>query len=359
MVLLTLLALLLMACSRGGGPADPTLREKLDAAVAKRLSLDVDGDRVRAVLVDVNGKRVLEKYRDATPSDYWDTESVTKSIVSILVGIAIREGSIRSVDQTLEELLPEQVASMSARAARTTLRQLLTMTGGFPGNALPTVPVMSAADPVAAILESLPRRPTTQFQYSNRSAHLVSAVLHRATGMSVLDYARAKLFDPLGIRTTPAATPLAAEQNMQEFIDADFAWPVDAAGTHLGWGLLKLRPRDMMRIGELMLHEGVHNGQSIVPHGWVGESTAKHVDVGDVAPGYGYEWWLTSVSSKPAFFALGFGGQLIEVLPAHKAVVVVSTEIDPGGAVTEGLAPEFVVSLVSDAIAPLLGPPSG
>jgi CubicO group peptidase (beta-lactamase class C family) len=106
---------------------------------------------------------------------------------------------------------------------------------------------------------------------------------------------------------------------------------VDPGGVHLGGGFLKLRPRDMARLGSVYLDEGRWGGRQVVPAEWVREATRAHVDVvGPVsaARDYGYLWWVTTAGDEPAYFALGFGGQLIEVVPGRDLVVVVSTAYD-------------------------------
>ena len=164
-----------------------------------------------ALLVRVGDRTLVEKYYDGSTADsVWDVESVTKSIVSSLVGIAIAEGKISSVDATLAELLPDRAAGMSRSAARTTLRRLLSMSGGFPQDDF-TKPRrwQTVRDPVRVILRAHDPG-LVGFTYSNQGAHLIAAILTEATGVSLLDYARAHPFDPLGIVTRPAFTGGAA-----------------------------------------------------------------------------------------------------------------------------------------------------
>ena len=187
-----------------------------------------------------------------------------------MVGIAIDEGDIAGTEETLVELLPDHAADMSPDVADTTLRELITMTAGFAGlDRDRTAEYMADPDPVGRILQAAPDPLGGGFEFSNQGAHIVAAVLAEATGMSVLDYARSRLFEPLGIDTRPAfELPLDA-RNMDEFVAADFAWPVDGSGLHLGWGGLKLRPADLARFGQLMLDRGKWKGEQLVPADWV------------------------------------------------------------------------------------------
>ena len=177
-------------------------------------------DRVRAVLINVDGETKIAHYRHGfTEGDHGHVFSVTKSVLSILIGIAIDDGLIADIDRPLAELLPKHRKAMSGDTAKVTLRHLMTMSGGF-NNEFPGGFVWEKyAEPGGSLVEVLLERrqefePGTVFWYSDASAHLVTAVLaaalERADGKhprTVLDYAREKLFDPLDI-STPRAFPV-------------------------------------------------------------------------------------------------------------------------------------------------------
>ena len=351
-------------CTAGSAPEPaPTRSASVDLdAIGAKIANDIraefdssytDGYRnIRAVLVTVNGRPVVEQYYKSLATTSRNAYSVTKSVTATLIGIALAEGRLRGLDQTLVELLPMHAARMKPDVAGITLRQLLTMTAGLPGDP-PGWPAYTARpDWVGSILrEGTVRRPGTAFEYSTAGSHLLSAILVQATGQSVLDYARAKLFDPLGITTRPAVEPLAARDS-PAYDAATFAWSVDPEGHHFGGSDLKLAPRDMAKLGALYLDEGRWQGRQLVPAKWVREATTAHVTFGAGPPeGYGYQWWVTTAAGDPAFAALGYGGQLIEVVPARHLVVVMSTDVnenDPGSTVD----PNLLLSLVSIWIAP-------
>ncbi len=321
---------------------------QLVTAVNELLSLDPDHDNLRAVLAYVDGKPVLEKYFDWPADAYWDVSAITNSILATLVGIAIGEGAISGLDQTLGELLPDHRADMTRAIAATRLREVLKMTAGFAGVDRDRTPAyMAAPDPVGRMLRAAPDPLGGGFEYSNQGAHLLAAVLARATGGSVLDYARSRLFEPLGIDTDPAD---------------GFAWPVDRSGLHLGWGSLKLRPRDLLRLGQLFLGGGEWKGERVVPLSWVREATHEQVHTVDgdnrqlPGRGYGYGWWLTEADGEPAYVAYGFGGQLIEVVPSRSLVVVVANEIEYDAPRSGGFSANSLTFLVDDVIAPALAP---
>ena len=193
-------------------------------------------DQVRAIVVAQGDRVVFQRYDESDPQTYWDVESVTKSVVSTLIGIALSEGKIKSLDQTLATLLPQRAGAMSPAVAGTTLRQLLTMTGGFPSGTGARGPEFShSRDWVADILRHPASPPGDDFEYSNAGAHLVSANLQHPTGMSALAYARSRLFGPLDIPTRPAMHGVATLSRLGAWSSAGFAWPRDPQGVSTGW----------------------------------------------------------------------------------------------------------------------------
>ena len=314
---------------------------------------------LRAVLVLVGGRPLVERYYDSSAEATSNVASVTKSVMSILVGVALDEGVLGSVDQTLSELLPEYAAIMAPDVAGVTLEQVLTMTAGLPEDprAPATTPHYLTEDWVAAILSGgLEQPPGEGFAYASAGSHLLSAILVEATGRSVLDYARDKLFNPLGISTDPAAEPLAVEENLPVYEAASFAWPVDPQGLHLGDAFLKISAPDMAKIGQLMLAGGRWDEKQIVPAQWVTESTRAHASTGGYGVGgddYGYHWWVTTADGHDAFAAAGFGGQLIEVVPDLDLVVVVSCTIPEGNV---HLDASTFRGLVNAVVAPAIAP---
>jgi CubicO group peptidase (beta-lactamase class C family) len=313
---------------------------------------------VRAVLVTVDGRLVVERYSGSSAEATHDVASVTKSVMSLLVGIALNEGHLGSVEQTVGELLPDYAASMSAEVASVALQELLTMTAGLPD--VEDVPprALLEGDPVARIVSRpLVSPPGEVFTYSSVGSHLLSAILGEATGRSTLEYAREALFDPLGIETEPAAQPLLTDfpEKLPDYEAARFAWPVDGQGRHLGFCCLKLSATDMLTLGQLMLAGGRWNGEQVVPADWVTESTRRHIDTAGLNPAaesYGYQWWVTTADGHPAYAALGFGGQVLAVVPELDLVMVVATEIPD---VPRVQAPAFL-ALLDQILAPALQP---
>lgn len=305
---------------------------------------------VRAVIVATGDEVVLAEYRGADGDDFLDTESVTKSVMATLVGIALDEGLIEGVDATLGELLPHE--TMSREVAATTLEQVLTMTGGFAGSFhAPTQDFSRTRDWTQAILRDVDPAEAGAFAYSNDGAHLLSAVLAEATGTSVLDYARRVLLDPLGVDSRPAGQPLAVPRNVPTYEAADFAWPVDPQGRATGWGLLKLTPQDLLALGRLHLDGGRWNGAQVVSADWIDEATRSHVEASGAGEGYGYLWWVEEADGSPSYRAWGYAGQMVEVVPERGLVVVVASEVDLLGPPSR-LTPDLFDHMVDEIVAP-------
>lgn len=336
----------LTACSESPSPESGQSQDQgeLVAAINRQLELRPGHENLRGVLVLVDGKTVVERYDDVSAAKHWDIGWATTAVVATLVGIALDEGRIPGLDATLRQLLPDHTADMSGPIAATTLREVLTMTGGLQGTEAgdPVARYMSAPDPVGRILRAGRPNEVGRFDYSAQGAHLLSAILAEATGMSVLDYARSRFFDPLGIDTK----------------SAEFAWPTDSTGLNLGWSSLKLAPADLAKIGQLYVDDGKWRGEQVVSASWVRDATKVQVD--NVAHpsdnfsgygGYGYGWWLIEADSSPAFFVADLSGQLLEVLPSHSLVVVVASQPE-AGVVGSGVTPDALTFLVNDVIGP-------
>ncbi|MGS0686540.1 serine hydrolase domain-containing protein [Nakamurella sp. GG22] len=313
------------------------------------------GDRydrlIKAVIVDVDGKPVVEHYgANGGPDVTGNVYSVTKSVMSALIGIAIDEGSIPGVDATLGELLPRYRDVMLPEVAAVTLEQILTMTGGIVGDGSDDR-WPESDDWISTVVSTPLEQPAgTAWSYASAGSHLLSAVITQATGRTVLDYAREKLFDPLGIDTESAREPAAFVGDPDPWPQG-FAWGTDPTGLHFGGSDIAMTPTDMVKLGQLYLAGGSWQGRRVVPADWVATSTAQHVDTGDSTwPGYGYQWRAMDAGGHPAFAAVGYAGQLIEVVPDLDMVVVVACINDPAG-----FEADAFVQFVEGSIVPALG----
>lgn len=341
---------------RKAGPSGAELGAAVDQFVDQNLGVAIRNRR--AILVAVNGETVVERYYDSSPEETAAVASVTKSIVSTLVGIAVSEGYL-TIDQTLHDVLPAYRRSMSSQVAGITVRELLTMTAGLPADE-GSGPRPLGNDWVGDILRrGTDQAPGLGFAYSSVSSHLLAAILVETTGQPLLSYAREVLFDPLGIDTRPVFQPVLTPGRPEPraaYDAAGFAWPRDPQGINIGSGLLKMSAEDQLKLGQLFLDSGAWEGEQLVPRGWVGEATTPSVRTAGGFGGdhYGYQWWLTSAGDHPAFAAIGFGGQIVEVVPDLELVVIASTWIDD----VNTLDSRTWQYMVNSAIVPVLDHPS-
>ncbi|UCD25247.1 MAG: serine hydrolase [Gemmatimonadota bacterium] len=294
---------------------------------------------VHGVLIVKDGKLVLEEYfkgrrytnpesEPTAPIIRFNREtthniaSITKTVTSALLGIAIDRGIIDSVEQRAADFFPEVDAFDSEDKNSITLEHLVTMSSGLqwdqrtyhlldPRNDI--VPFYSAADPVSFYVgRPLVSNPGSTFVYSDASINVVARAIERASGMLIDRFARQYLFDPLGVGTAKWLT-----------IRDGFVW---ASGN------LEVTPRTMAKIGQLFLDGGIWNGERIISEEWVDRSTSPYHSVdqgwnyGYWNYGYGYAWWLVGFDrqSVRCFSGAGLGGQQIYVFPEQNAVVVLT-----------------------------------
>ncbi len=294
-------------------------------------------DNVRAVLVSVDGETRIAHYRHGfTADDHGHVFSVTKSVISILIGIAIADGLIAGLDQPLAELLPDHRQAMGDDVANDHAAPADDHVGGF-HEYLPDGPEWEEAakaggDYVDLLVERLAYPQGQAFWYSDVSAHLVAAVLaaalERADGdrpRTILDYAREKLFDPLSISTRPAFSRPLPDLFAPEFAQAGFGWGTDPNGIQIGAFGLRLTAPDMMKIGELYRLDGVWNGQQIVPVDWIRQSTSPSEHNEEYGLSGGSSVSRTDPATPPAAAA----DKHIIVLPKSRAVIVYLANVQP------------------------------
>ena len=311
--------------------------DTLAAAVER---IDQENLPVDSVLVARNGVLILNAYFYPYLGDRaHDVASVTKSVTSTLVGIAIDQG-ILALDQNVmasfSELIPEPPADGRTNIE---LLHLLTMTSGLDCGLSPGEPElfeMRATDHWVQYALELPMAsaPGTAFAYCSPGSHVLSAMVGDAAGTSALDFAWDQLFGPLGIE--------------------DVTWPVDPQGVNHGWGDLQLHPRAMAKIGQLFLNGGTWNGSQVVSKDWVEQATQSFVLAEADGTGYGYQWWVLAGDLEGLYEARGRGGQGIIVWPEKNVVAVFTGRgVDVRGPV----ALELAAALHSDM--PLAPNPDG
>jgi CubicO group peptidase (beta-lactamase class C family) len=287
---------------------------------------------IHGLVVERHGRLVAEIYRrgrdrsmsslftrevDFGPTDLHDMRSVSKSVVSLLVGIAIGEGRIAGITTPVLDFYPNDKDLRTPARASITIEHLLTMSSGLAWKEEATTYGTAANDethlpwawnPYRYVLDrAMDAAPGERFNYSGGDNTLLADILARATGKDVRELARTELFAPLGIER--------------------WDWVGDIYGRPIPFAGLRLRPRDLAKIGRMLLDHGQWRGRQIVPSDWVSASLAAHIPTGDGGQ-YGYQWWVGRVQWRGKTIAwsaaIGNGGQRLYLLPELDMAVVVT-----------------------------------
>jgi CubicO group peptidase (beta-lactamase class C family) len=295
---------------------------------------------LRSLLVARNGRLVGETYlAPASPESLEDGRSVTKSVTSLLVGVAIDEGVIRGTEERLDVLLPPPVADASGSKAAITVENLLTMTSGFAWDESTAAGYNAwilAPDQIDFLLSRpLSDPPGQRFNYDSAAVHLLSVGLAEAAGAPTRTFAERHLFAPLGIGA--------------------YQWERDTRGYENGASGLSLRARDLAKVGQLVLQDGASADRQLVPSAWIRSSLTSHVatgarlgSVGSLS--YGYLWWLTTLRGHAVAFAWGYRGQFVFLVPDLQLVVVATSALDAPLPSDEEAAGVF--TLIVDGVLP-------
>ena len=297
-----------------------------------------NNNHIQSVVIIKDGKLVFEEYFSGEDIDLtsginfahkdFDRDtlhcqaSATKSVTSILLGIAIDQGLVQGVEEKMLSFYPEHSDLNDTEKGEITLQHMLSMSSGIPWDeSYPYTDPRNnlnqqfySEDPIRYLLEQpLTAPPGTQFMYNSGTTNVLGDVVKVSSGQTLVDFADQQLFTPLGITY--------------------FDWVGFPLAPHIAVAssTLYLRPRDMAKIGQLYLQGGVWNGDRIVSQEWVAESTGESIQVPpseDPLPGfvdgYGYQWWRGTFPNgdTATYFAAGWGGQFIFVLPELDMVIV-------------------------------------
>jgi CubicO group peptidase (beta-lactamase class C family) len=296
-----------------------------------KLSSDLDaylaGQRSAALLVVHDGKLRLERYGlGFDGSGRWTSFSVAKSFTSTLVGAALKDGFIKSLDDKVSLYIPELKGSAYDEVS---VRQLLTMTSGVKWNEDYDDPNSDVAkfnnhkpeagvEVLVSYMRKLPREVPagTRWLYSTGETDLVGTLVQRATQKPLATYLAEKVWDPAGM-------------------EQQATWLLSTTGQEIGGCCVQASPRDYARMGQFILNGATVNGQSIVPDDWLAQATTKQTDIGTPGRGYGYQWWTYDDGS---FTARGIFGQGIFIDPQRKLVIV--SNANWGGGARDKVATE-------------------
>lgn len=243
-------------------------------------------------------------------------KSLSKTVQSAVVGIAIERGLLKGTDQPVVELLPDRVPdSADPRLREVTIDHLLSMRAGLaPTSGANYGRWVQSSDWVGHVLSRpFVDRPGEQMQYSTGVWHVLAAILTERSGESLLGLSRRWLADPLGI-TIPA-------------------WPTDPQGIYFGGNDMLLSPRDLRRFGELYLEAANGSGpERVISRDWVERSWEPRARSPWSGDEYGYGWFVTELAGEQVYYGRGYGGQLLHVVPELGLVVVITSRPTPPSA---------------------------
>lgn len=267
---------------------------------------------VRALLIARGGRLAYEKYfHGGSVTEPINIKSVSKGIITALVGIAIREDHLASLDQPVAALVPQYFEEGGDdKKTEIRLHHLLDMTSGLHWieNGAPTRKWARRGHSSGYYL-SLPLdcAPGECFNYSTASTHLISEILTLQSGTTTRAFAERHLLDPIGLQISD--------------------WWQSASGVHIGGAEIFMTARDMARVGLLLSSQGVWDGHEVIPVEWVHECVAYHSEGQPFVGSYGYGWWRRSIDGHPALVGKGYGGQFVVVVPDSDLVVVVGSDL--------------------------------
>ena len=291
-----------------GGPARADQPQPLDAIATSASQLP----RLKSLLVSHRGQLVLERYfNGARATQVTNIKSASKSVIAALVGIAIAKGHIKGADQPIADYFPELAKDPAEGKRRITIEDLITMRSGLESTSGRGYGawVTSKNWVRYALARPLEDEPGRRVEYSTGTSHLLSAILTKATKRSTWQFAQAELAKPLGFSLAQ--------------------WPTDPQGIYFGGNDMLMTSKQMVSFGELYLNEGRIGDRQIVPKAWVEKADDG---VGRSRWGsdreYGHGFWIRDFGGVKSYYAWGYGGQFIFIVPSKDLVIVTTSRAD-------------------------------
>ncbi len=295
---------------------------------------------VDCILVIKNGYLVAERYYNGFDKDIaHNVKSVSKSFLSALTGIALRDGHISNMNLKMLDFFPEYVyPTIDPRKYNITVRHLLMMRSGIDDERNNYSQIYNSSNWIKTTIE-FPLRydPGSTFSYNTFQTHLLSAIITKASEMSTMGFADEYLFKHMNIEVDQ--------------------WEQGPQGYYFGGNNMYFTPRNMAMLGYLYLNNGSLNGIQIVPQEWVEESLTNYTqftgnNLGDLKNvNYGYLWWLGELNNHAVFLAVGYGGQFVITFPDMNMIVVTTADNE----VTWNTSDQhigFILNIVADYIVP-------
>lgn len=283
------------------------------------------------IIVLKDGKTLYENYfNEFTAASTIHVASVTKSVVSALIGIAIEKGHIKSIEQKVLDFFPDYTIPTGEKTIQNvTIKNMITMTAPYKYKSEPYEQFFASDNWIKTALDLLGGKGKVgQFIYAGIvGSHILSGILVKATGQTVFDFATDNLFSPLDIHVSNNVILQDKEEQLAFFQEKHMksGWVADPQGINTaGWGLT-LTPMDMAKVGQLYSDKGMWKGKQIVPEWWIEESTKEHsrcTQWGNLP--YGYLWWIIDDKEK-SYAAMGDSGNVIYVNTKKKLVISIAS----------------------------------
>lgn len=302
----------------------------------KDLSSVFEIGTVHSLMVQQGDSLLYEEFRGRMSRDRpTNIKSASKSILSLLIGIAIEEGYIESVDQPIGQFFPDYFEANPDPAKESiTIKDLLTMRSGLETTSFHNYGrwVLNRNWVRFTLSRPMEDEPGGRMIYSTGSSHLLSVILTRASGMNTRAFANQYLFRPMNIRVG--------------------GWDRDPQGYFFGGNNMALSPEALLKTGRLMLDLGEYNGKQLVPKEWILDSVKIYTRSNFNNYNYGYMWWRKEVGGHEVVFAWGNGGQYILMLPELDAVVSITSDVEQGE--TSRRYQRMIFNYVEEVVIPVL-----
>ena len=282
-------------------------------ALDEVLSAAAEMPRLHSLIVSWRGQVLVERYfNGARAARSANIKSASKSVISALVGIAIDRKLLGGVKQPIGPFFPELSSPSDGPKRAITIEDLLTMRAGLESTSNRNYGAwVQSRNWVRFVLSrDLLEPPGVQMEYSTGSTHLLSAILTKATGTSTWQFAQETLARPLGFSLAP--------------------WPRDPQGIYFGGNEMVMTPKQMLAFGELYRNKGRFGDKQVIPEAWVRDSLRPRTRSPRNNQGYGYGWWSRDFAGYETFFAWGYGGQYIFIVPELEVVVVTTSSTAVG-----------------------------
>ncbi len=311
---------------------DAPARSELTTIIEKAESIN----SLRSLIIQQHGDRLSERYfKGRSPNRTFNIKSASKSIIGLLAGIAIEEGFIPSIEEPISTYFPEYFdENPNPKKESITIRNLLSMQTGLRSTSSGNYGAWVISDNWAeyALDQDFVTEIDGRMVYSTGTSHLLSVIITKASGMSTKSFAEKYLFDTLDITIG--------------------GWDRDPQGYYMGGNNMAMKPDDLLKIGQMLIDDGVWEGEQIISKDWIIDSFKTYTYSNYNPYGYGYQWWNKETAGYTTFFAWGHGGQYIMMIPELDAVVVMTSSVTNASRRRTYKRPVFV--LLEDYIIPFL-----